>query len=314
MKQKILTVFSLLALTLASCSTSSKTYQVSDYRKTLTYHENFKILQLTDMHYSISTVISDTNAYVEKEIKEADPDLIVITGDTFMDASTSLVKTVLDFIDSFNIPFAFTYGNHDFQGNYGSDYIGQQVSKTKNAVYVDYSDDDIYGKANYFIDLMDGNSVKYRLFILDSNSYWQSGSFIGYDIIHEDQIKHIEDISSTYGKADSLAFYHIPVYEFADAYDLYKAGSVEGSGTNEEKCCVGYKRTDAFSRMKNCGVKGMFIGHDHINDTTLLYEDVVLSYGMKSMAEIYHHKIGYCVITLTSQAFSMADIQKVVIA
>ncbi|MFA6624694.1 MAG: metallophosphoesterase [Bacilli bacterium] len=313
LSKKILLVPLLLSTTLTSCSGANKAYAVADYRKTLVYHDNFKIVQLTDLHYGVSTDFDEANAYVTKEIKESSPDLIVITGDTFMNSNAKIVNKVVSFLDSFDVPFALTYGNHDFQGDYSSDYIGEVLTKTKNAVFVDYADDDIYGKTNYFIDLVNGEETKYRLYIIDSNSYWQSGLFVGYDIIHEDQIKHLEKIAEEYGKVPSLAFFHIPLFEFTDANNLYKEGKIEGTGTNEEKCSVGYQKSDAFLRMKNIGVKGMFIGHDHINDTTLLYEDVILSYGMKSTAEIYHDKIGYASINLTSSSLSLNDIEKVVL-
>lgn len=312
MKKKFLFAGFSLILLLTSCNGTS--HPISDYRKTLTYKEGFKILQLTDIHNSNVTDLTASNAYVKEEIEDADPDLIVITGDTFMDANKTIVNSTIDFIDSFNIPFAFTYGNHDLQGNYDDDYINRTLTSTKNAVFVDYDKDALYGRTNYFIDLTKDNTTVYRLYILDSNSYWQNSAFIGYDIFHEEQIKHVEDITEAYGKVPSLAFFHIPLYEFRTAYNLYKEGdtSVVGIGTNEEKCSVGYTETNAFNRMKACGIEGMFIGHDHINDTTLLYNNVVLSYGMKSTAEIYHDKIGYTTITLNSTGFSMTDVKKVI--
>lgn len=305
----------LASLSLAGCS-SAKSYQIGDYRKTMAFHEGFKVLQLTDLHYSVTTILPDADAFVKQEIEDANADLIVITGDTFMDASTSIVQHVINYLDSFNVPFALTYGNHDFQGDYSSDYIGSLLEKTTNAVYVDYADDDIYGKTNYFIDLVKDNSVAYRLYIVDSNSYWYNGFGVkmGYDIIHEDQLVQMEKAKETFGAAPALAFYHIPVYEFSTAYTQYQNGEIPGVGENHEKCSVGYQESDAFARMKAVGVEGMFIGHDHINTTTLLYQDVYLSYGMKGTKEIYHESIGYTLLTLNTSGFGFDNIQKVVIA
>ena len=319
MKKKALSV--LLSLFLFAASSCSKpVYSVSDYEKTMSYRNGFTILQWTDIHLGVESDTVKVQEVLDEELKDCsaslgrNPDLIVITGDTFLNATKGIVNEFFDYLDSKDIPFAFTYGNHDFQGSYANDYIGKVIESKKNSVFVDYPEDDLQGRANYYIDLKEGEATKYRLFILDSNNYYQDGFDIHYDIIHEDQLAHMDAIVKEKGKVPSLAFYHIPVYEFADAYKEYQEGKIEGNGENEEKVCYGYKRTDAFSRMKEDGVIGMFCGHDHINNSTLLYRDVLLSYGMKSTYEIYNDKVGYSLIQLHGQSqLSLGDVTKAVI-
>lgn len=253
----------------------------------MNYKSDFKIMQLTDLHFSVQSDFEKNKTYLTKNIKTSNPDLMVLTGDTFMDATKNIVRNVLDFVDSFNIPFAITFGNHDIQGDYDYNFISNYIKSTKNAMFVDYEDDNLRGLANYFIDLMDGDNVKYRLYILDSNSYYFNGISYEYDIIHDDQLTHMEEINKTDGDAFGLAFYHIPLYEEKDAYALYKEGKIKGKGENREKSCVSYKRTDAFNRMKNISIKAHFFGHDHINYTDLMYQGVSLTYGLKSTPEIY---------------------------
>ena len=277
-----------------------KEYKIEDYKLTMNYKSDFKIMQLTDLHFSLQTDFARATKYLKNNIQTCSPDLMVLTGDTFMDANESIVKNVLDFIDSFNIPFALTYGNHDFQGDYDYYYVSRYAKTKKNAMFVDYEDDDIYGQTNYFIDLMEEETVKYRLYIIDSNSYHFNGFKYNYDIIHEDQIKHLEDIYNEDGDAFGLAFYHIPLYEASDALKLYKEGEIPGQGEQNEKVSYGYKRTDAFNRMKNIGIKAHFYGHDHVNNADVLYEGVTLSYGTKSTSEIYNNDdlVGYKEIIL----------------
>ena len=277
-----------------------KEYEIEKYKLAMNYKSDFKIMQLTDLHFSLQTDFARTTKYIKNNILTCSPDLMVLTGDTFMDANESIVKNVLDFIDSFDIPFALTYGNHDFQGDYDYYFVSRYVETKKNAIFVDYEDDNIYGQTNYFIDLMDEGIVKYRLYIIDSNSYHFNGLKYNYDIIHEDQIKHLEDIYKTDGDAFGLAFYHIPLYEASDALALYKKGEIVGQGEQNEKVSYGYKRTDAFNRMKNIGIKAHFYGHDHVNNADVLYEGVTLSYGTKSTSEIYNNDdlVGYKEIIL----------------
>ena len=316
MKNKRANILFLLPLLLTSCG--KQEHPVSDYRLTMNFHDDFKIMQWTDVHIGIQTDLKKTHALLKAEVDDfeekegAKPDLIVLTGDTFMGADRRMVKDTLKFFDSLEVPFAFTYGNHDIQGDYGTYYINNQLKKCKNAVFVDYQDDTLFGLTNYFIDLVSDDYVKYRLFILDSNSYYLDGTTMYYDVFHEEQIEHIEKVPTVYGSATSLAFYHIPVFEFLDAYNCYQNGTIHGTGENKEGVSRGYENQSQFDRMVNAGIKGMFIGHDHINDTTLLYEGCILSYGMKSTFEIYNLEIGYTVITLDeSGVLNPSDVKKV---
>ena len=302
--KKFLTSSLLLAsLLLSSCGKVS--YDISMYKKEMNYHDNFKIMQLTDLHFGIEMDSDKEIKHLNKMLdiaKNEKYDLIVITGDSFLDAKKAHVNLLINTIDNANIPWAYTYGNHDFQGQYDSLYINDQIKKAKNAVFVDYDNDNIHGYTNYFINLKDGDAVKYRLFIIDSNSYHPTGFKYGYDIIHDEQIEHIKNIYKD-APATALAFFHIPLTEYQVAYDLYKDGQILGQGENNEPCCPGYTdKNHAFNWLKNCGVIATFTGHDHVNYSDLLYKDMILSYGVKSSDLVYHQddKIGYKLITLPS--------------
>lgn len=316
MKQKGLMLSLTALLLLSGCG--KKSYKTSDYRKTMNYGSDFLIRQLSDIHVGTESDLQDVITLLDREIRETSsayhkkPDLIVITGDSFSCATKTLVNETIAAIDSCNIPFAYTYGNHDTQGSYDKYYINSVLRKSKNSVFVDYDDDDIYGLTNYFIDLVKDETTKYRLYIVDSNSYYQMGLTMKYDIIHQDQLDHMKRAADEFGKIPALAFYHIPVYEFLDAYELYEKGEIEGTGENREGVSYGYKRTDAFDQMKDCGVMSMFVGHDHVNDTSLIYQNVLLSFGMKATKEIYHDYIGYTDIYLHGQeTLSLSDVTKV---
>lgn len=321
-KALTLSILAVAALSLSSCSS----YGVSDvepYKLEMEYKSGFKIMQLTDVHIAIQTDLENVKAIISQDVKEASPDLIVFTGDTFMESNKTIVRSALSYFDSLNVPFAFTYGNHDFQGDFDSYFIQERLKECKNAMYVDFENDNIYGQANYFIDLKSGGATKYRLYVIDSNNYHRVGMLYPYDIIHEDQIQHIENIAKTEGNVPSLAFFHIPLYEWDDAYKAiyvdetssYYHSVANGYDANleqAEKVSYGYMRNDAFSRFKACGIQGMFVGHDHINNTTMVWNDVILSYGVKSSYEIYNDKIGYTLITLTdSLKLAKEDVQKI---
>lgn len=318
MKNKmILSSFILLgALTVTSCVTY-KEYDIKAYEKVMEYKDDFKIMQLTDIHISLPTEMKRQFAYLKTNIETSNPNLIVITGDSFFGATKRQVDLFFEFFDSLNYPYAFVNGNHDHQGSYDSYYVETKLSESKNAVFVDYQDDVLTGNMNYYIDLKDGDDLVYRLFLIDSGSYiYKNGLKYKYGIIEDDQIAHYKKIQESSSDKDfsTLAFFHIPLYEFQDAYEQFIDGKVEGNGINNEGCAVGYENRGQFKAFKEMGVKGIFVGHDHINCSNLLYEDVILSYGVKSTDSIYHDEklVGYKEIVLPKDGnFTLKNIKDV---
>ncbi len=311
------TILILITFLLVFTGCSKKQYNVSDYKIDIDYKENFKIMQLTDIHLGVESDYQYEINHLENMINsQNDIDLIVITGDTFTYSNKEMVKKFFGFIDKFNIKWTFTYGNHDLQGDYDTYFINDIIKQTKNKLFIDYDDDDITGLTNFYINIKKDEINLYRLYIVDSNTYYNSGIKYCYDIIHEDQIKHIENINEYENdNAIGLVFFHIPLYEFIDANNEYEKENVSGTGKNNEDCCVGYKKTDAFKRFKNMNIKGLFIGHDHINNATIYYNDMILSYGLKATDVVYYDStmIGYKLITLPSNPldFSLDNVKDV---
>lgn len=295
----------LLASALTSCGQIK--YDISHYKVEFLYKDDYKIMQLTDLHLGITSDIEKQFTFLRKNILEADPSLIILTGDIFMLANTTIVDSTIRFFDEFQINYAFTYGNHDNQGEFDSNYIARALQKSQYCVNPDEIGDDVYGYTNFYIDIKDGDNIKYRILIIDSNSYHNIGYDYKYDIIHKDQLDHFkkaynDEEDKTY---ETLAFFHIPLYEFADAYEEYVKGDLigEGSGVNNEPVSYGYERTDAFDVLKSINTKLISVGHDHVNDSDLTYKDVILSYGIKSTDEIYNltDMIGYKTFTLNER-------------
>lgn len=312
---KQLLVFPLFSLSLFSCGDAT-IYPTNKYQIEMDYHDDFKIMLLTDIHYGVEANIKEQNDQIKRMVdNEKKIDLIVIDGDSFLDANKSIVNSFVDFFDSLNIKWAYTFGNHDLQGDYDYYYINEKISEAKNSVFVDFKDDNIYGLTNYFIDLKAGNDIKYRLYIIDSNTYFYTGLKYSYDVIHDDQLEHIKNIySSTQDKPEGLAFFHIPLIEFQEAYDEAIEKKHKYQGLNNEKCCPGYKNNGAYDVLKSIGVKAIFCGHDHLNYSDVNYNDeMILSYGVKTTNLIYHDDeiMGYKMITLPNnpESFGLENIE-----
>lgn len=206
--------------------------------------------------------------------------------------------------------FGLTWGNHDRQGVYDKDYPDRELLKytsTNNyqteQSYEHYGlyrhpSSSLFGRSNYAVNLTDGEKTIWTLYALDTNSDSFNGTKYDYDIIHDDQIAWFNSLNSKIRAEDkdipSLAFFHIPLYESAFSYDnAYKStpfiekgdfgGEVNEPESNipglkeynlkSNAFYVGYQKTDFFKEAKQGGVKGMFYGHDHLNDFWALYDD-----------------------------------------
>ena len=344
-----------VAVFCVSCS-PVKHYDLELYRTTMNFHDDFKVMQLTDFHLGYEGDVNRNLKFIESSIKHAKPDLIVMTGDQFMFANTSIVNALFTKINSVChelstenehiTKFAVTFGNHDNQGDYHKYYINDTIKKfvitdgnekehRKYGAFIDFKDDDLFGYSNYFIDLVDPSTrnedpnkedVKYRLNIIDSNSYHFTGFKYGYDVIHEEQLQHAIDIYNRYDDKEyvGLAFFHIPFAEFATARDQYLNASdpsVYGRGVFGEGVSDPYTNNDSFKKLRSANIHGYFVGHDHVNYCDLIFnaessnveEKALFSYGVKSTEMIYHddNMIGYKLINLkdgiTEEEFLSVD-------
>ena len=338
-KKMVLPIFCLMC---SSCIGKTD-YDISNYRLTMKFHDDFKVMQISDIHFGLQGEFKKQLNFVCDAIKQEDPDLIVFTGDIFMYSTKGIVDNFLFEVNeqckelSNNHPdritkFALTYGNHDTQGDYSIYYVndsimnyhckdGEELKENKFAAFVDYKDDNIQGLANYYIDLVDDINkdsqtvdVKYRLHILDSNSYYYSNMKYKYDLIHEDQLNHVDHIYK-YATADKdyigMCFFHIPLYEYEIAKQQYlqsKTPSLIGQGVFKDKTRLPYYDNDSFSRLRSNNIISYFVGHDHMNYCDVIYnyssdnidKKAIFSYGVKGTNQLYHDKdmIGYKIINL----------------
>ena len=151
---------------------------------------------------------------------------------------------------------------------------------------------DIFGVGNFFINLTDKQeNVLMPLVMLDSNMYGDGWFFSGFDCIHEDQTEWCMNRLSKLKKINpdikAMAFFHMPVREFKEAYEKMKLGDkrvVYEHGSIAEKdeyFGISYKKGDFFKKaVENGIIKWMFCGHDHLNTLSLTYKGIRLTYGM----------------------------------
>lgn len=264
----------------------------------------FVILQLTDFHlgFGLFSGKRDRQAMdaITTLIKRTEPDLIVITGDSifpyFPKAGTmnneKEGRLLLRFLDGFHIPYALLMGNHDTE--MGSKIKKKELGKLfETGDYAIFSNgpEDIFGVGNYFIELRRGGRLEKVLSILDSNMYSGKWFYDGFDRIHPDQtawcMTRLEEYKAENPAVEALSFYHMPLAEFKEGYKKLKSGDPDVQyhfGTISEKedyFGISNLPGDFFEEAKKNGViRYMFCGHDHVNNISLTYEGIRMTYGM----------------------------------
>lgn len=237
------------------------------------------------------------------------PDLIIITGDMIygeFDDSGESLKRFINFTDSLEIPWAVTFGNHDNESKMGIDW---QCKMIENAKYSLFRRGSVFGNSNYSIGLFCGGKLKRLLFMVDTNGCGDIGIEPG---IRDNQLEWIKnEIISTreeYGKVPSFMFMHEPTDDFSDAYisagyqreydadeenyASYVIGedvpAVNGDfGTKHEPiyaCC----RQKIMPFLKEMGFDGVFAGHCHKINTSVMYNGIRFTFGYKTGYYDYH--------------------------
>lgn len=272
--------------------------------KSLVIDDRFKILQITDIHIGNSFLCRSTDrkalAAVEQLVARTEPDLIAVTGDicyavpyrtATVDNMTPL-KQFVSVMESTGIPWAPVFGNHDAESfsTHSKEQLGEYLQAQSHCLF---EAGDVSGCGNYAVGLntSDGTERAVLLF-LDSGGYKENkkgffGLYATYDVFREDQIDWCRRTllsRLTEGRIPpSLAFFHIPLWEYEDAWKSVVQGGSEvvlHYGEKNERAAVGFERSSIFEELRKLGTKGLFCGHDHTNTYSVTYRGVRLTYGM----------------------------------
>ncbi len=275
--------------------------------------DDFRILQITDVHigggaFSIGKDAKALDA-VEKLVRAAKPDLVVVTGDvaypfplqsgSFNNLRESEMFAKL--MEKLEVYYTISFGNHDTESYSFYD---------RNDLYEFYSDEkyclidraDNADGINYAVNIADAETgrIIQTLYMMDTHAYVKDGNglFDRYDGLHENQIawyrsevERMNSINAAFGDVESLLFMHIPFVEYETAWQEYReAGSKDTENVTyfygearepDENVCHSMYDDDMFETILELGsTQGVFAGHDHLNYFSVEYKGVRLTYGM----------------------------------
>ena len=256
--------------------------------------------------------------YVEEVVNATNPDFIIITGDVIygeFDDNGSVWLKFIEFMEGFQIPWSPVFGNHDNESKMGVDWQCQQL---ESAEYCLFEQKTLTGNGNYSVGIVQNDELKRVFYMMDSNgcgAVSQESLANGHTVTSvgfgKDQIDwYTQEINLIKGQSPDtkISFaYHIQQAIFGDAfnkYEEYDPAVVQGSSSQlknplnldtletADETDFGYiGRTmkgpwdndkSVYKAMKALGVDSIFVGHEHCNNVSIVYDGIRFQFGQKS--------------------------------
>lgn len=275
---------------------------------------------------------------MREAVSRAHPDLIVLTGDSIYgqtDDDGSQWTELCAVMDSFGIPWAPVFGNHDNESAKGVLWQIEQVQGTKHGMI---RRGDVTGNCNYTVGIRQGGAYRAVLFMTDSGGckvYTNPGEGMAPDNrdralissengIKADQLAWMKSVCGAVREQcgdgiPAMVFMHIPPYEVVRILEEKYPGSLSDCrfvpdlpgdfGISYEKA-GGFSDGGAFWRtVLEIGCTDIFVGHQHRIAVSIVRDGIRLTYGMKTGTYDYFHPemLGGTLITLKEDGLSEVE-------
>lgn len=294
-----------------------------DFNIDIKHDGDIRILQITDMQVidahqqrysgrltpaSALDWVPDNNNrnlydHIRYLVDKTTPDLILITGDIIygeFDDKGSSFKEFTDFMDSFAIPWAPIFGNHDNESVLGADWQCEQFEQSKYALF---QRGEVFGNGNYTIGISQNGTLQRVIFMMDSNGCDKLKIAPGF---REDQLNWLKDetnsIHTTQSSVPVFLCCHIPTMDFVDAYfakgymtkedegwmkdfTAFDLGISDGNADDDfgkKNEGIKFEIPSMMPLLKACGIDGFFAGHYHKINTSILHEGIRFTFGLKT--------------------------------
>ncbi len=285
--------------------------------------KDFTVLCLTDpqMHgrqWAVSDPALAVLLYtVRTLVMRHKPDLIVVAGDIAYaghEGCDLSHDNFADLMESFGIPWAFVWGNHDDQG--GPDFVRRTAERYLQKPHCLFEAGDVrMGCGNYVIAIEEDDRIVSALLMMDSHdSCYDVKPYIdenGVECVYDSSLNELQrvwykeqvDALCAAGCEDTALIMHIPFSAYRDAYmAAYRDPSREAldalplAQTHAGAPCWNDAYKDSFGAMhENVSSYGhddgifemirasdstrhVLVGHDHVNNWSIRYRDVLLTY------------------------------------
>ena len=279
-------------------------------------NRTFTILNLSDPQLSNKEwqegrtegkLLKDTLAYL---IEQCKPDLITVSGDIAWAGELESYANFSDLLDSYGIPWAPVFGNHDNQR--GPEMVLQQaeIMQARQTCIMENGDPSL-GCGNYVIGIEEEGRLIHGIIMMDSHDrkHWvdenggehndwaelEPAQFSWY----REQIRMLKEK----GVKETSIIMHIPLYTYRDAIRAALKEDVEPRSVSpyngEQSGCWNPGYEDSFGVMyegissfpqdngffdeilAGDSTKTVLVGHDHVNNFGVRYRDILLAFSMK---------------------------------
>lgn len=293
--------------------------------------KDFVILNLSDTH--MNDYEWDENhphrPILEYTIRELvaryHPDLITITGDIAYPEHFCSYEKTAQLLDSFNVPWAIVWGNHDQQD--GAEPVLKAAKRLKQHPLCLFEDGDpTLGNGNYTLEIHEGNRPITALFMVDSHNIIDYVKENGekswaYDKLWPEQLTWLREQSATLkqsGYIDGLMMLHTPPYCYrgaaAQAFPGGRGGDSEVYGQQHEFIASYPHEDNVLTTLKEGGlITHVLAGHDHCNNFIVNYNGVVLAFACKTGAGAYWQSAmnGGTIITIGENGIKTVHQQRI---
>ena len=231
---------------------------------------------------------------------------------TFNNKASAKIFAAL--MEKLGVSATVAFGNHDTElySYYSREKIADFYENSGFAhCLFTAGPEDVDGYGNQLINIKNSKGlITQSLFVLDSHSY-TDGDFLGimwkYDNIHENQVQwyksQVEAVNAQNdalykklgekkkGDVKSLMFFHIPLVEQKDAWHEFAENGYKDTenvqwiygeaGETGQVVYCGMHEDNLFETIQELGsTQGLFCGHDHKNNFSIMYKGVRFTYGM----------------------------------
>lgn len=283
--------------------------------------DSFKFLDFTDIHIQKAehlAVGSSVRKTIEYGMSNSNPDAVVFSGDFVHTSNVTCLDDLCTFMDTFEVPYFFILGNHD-RDDISIPVLAQHIWKSQYG-YFDLGPSEFEGAGNYVVRIKNSSGdLVHALIMMDTrNKYDNDPALVeyvtesvdgvhygqykgkktyceeGWDGVRGGQIDWYKDQVTALG-CETTVIMHAGMVEYTKAYENYRRAIISGVQSDidacapigpchmKEYCCGPCSNYGFFAAIKEMNsTKNVICGHDHVNDFSLLYQGVRLTYALKT--------------------------------
>lgn len=251
-------------------------------------------------------------------VRKEKPDLITVSGDVSWPRSPNAYRIFADFIDSFGIPWAPVWGNHD--NECGQEFIDRHLldfAGHPNLIYERGPEE--LGNGNYVLLVNGDKSPCAAVIMMDSHNTdpftdengEEKRVYSRLTDLQMDWYREQVRLLKSQGCRESVVIAHIPIFAFRKAFEeafnsQYDASKVSSNDSHNEKywnegfrdsygvcyenICSYPAEDGVFDVLKEEGhTKAFIVGHCHTNSFSINYEGIRLIFALKEGPGCYWH-------------------------